>query len=107
VRESRRRDLSEGGGCARHGSHLLERPRVRRRPRRARRRHQARDRRDRRLRAYYLIKTADGAVSISVFDDEAGSEESTAAAAAYVRENLPDYAGSPPQVSSGEVLVTL
>lgn len=58
------------------------------------------------FRAYYLIKTADGAVSISVrrrgrlrgVDGGGGSD---------VRENLPDYAGSPPQVSSGEVLVTL
>ena len=57
--------------------------------------------------AYYLIKTDGGAVTVSVFDDEAGAEASTKAAAAYLRDNLPDAAGTPPQVSSGEVLITI
>ena len=59
------------------------------------------------FRGYYLIKTGDGAVTVSVFDDEAGAEASTKAAAAYLRDNLPDAAGTPPQVSSGEVLITI
>lgn len=57
------------------------------------------------FRAYYLVKTADGAASISVFDDEAGASESTRAAAEWVRENLPEHAGTPPQVTSGEVVI--
>jgi heme-degrading monooxygenase HmoA len=57
------------------------------------------------FRAYYLIKTADGAASISVFDDESGASESTRAAGEWVRENLPEYAGTPPQVTSGEVVI--
>jgi heme-degrading monooxygenase HmoA len=57
------------------------------------------------FRAYYLIKTADGAASISVFDDEAGASESTRAAGEWVRENLSEHAGTPPQVTSGEVVI--
>jgi heme-degrading monooxygenase HmoA len=58
------------------------------------------------FKAYYLIKTADGAASVSVFDDEAGASESTSAAGAWVAENLPEHAGTPPQVSAGEVVIT-
>ena len=57
------------------------------------------------FRAYYLVRTGDGAVSISIFDSEAGADASTAAAAAFIRENLPDVGGSAPQVSSGEVVI--
>ena len=55
--------------------------------------------------AYYLIRTEDGAVSISVYDDEAGANESTRAAASWIGENLPGIAGSAPQVSAGEVVL--
>jgi heme-degrading monooxygenase HmoA len=58
------------------------------------------------FKAYYLIRTADGAASISVFDSEAGVGESTSAAAAWIAENLPDLGGNPPQVSAGEVALT-
>lgn len=57
------------------------------------------------FRAYYLIRTAEGVVSVSVYDSEAGAEESTTVAAAYIQENLPAYAGATPQVASGEVIV--
>jgi hypothetical protein len=53
------------------------------------------------FKAYYLVRTADGAVSISVYDNEAGANESTTAAAKWIRENLPELGGSAPQVSSG------
>jgi heme-degrading monooxygenase HmoA len=57
------------------------------------------------FKSYYLVRTADGAVSISVFENEAGAEESTRAAADWIRENLPDIGGAAPQVSSGEVVI--
>jgi heme-degrading monooxygenase HmoA len=57
------------------------------------------------FKAYYLVRTADGAVSISVYEDEAGAEESTKAAAAWISENLPGVGGVAPQVSSGEVVI--
>ena len=56
------------------------------------------------FRAYYLLRTTDGnAVTISVYDDQAGAEESTREAAAWVAENLADLGLSPPQVTTGEV----
>lgn len=58
--------------------------------------------------AYYLIRSASGgAVSVSVYDDEAGIEESNRVAAEWIRENLPDLEVSPPQVSSGEVAISI
>ena len=58
------------------------------------------------FRAYYLISTDDGStVSVGVFDDQAGAEESTRRAREWLQANLPDMAGTPPQVSSGEVVV--
>ena len=59
------------------------------------------------FRAYYLIRTDDGAASVSVYDDKAGADESTRVAGEWLRENVPDVAGSPPQVSSGEVIINL
>ena len=58
------------------------------------------------FRAYYLIRTSDGATTISVFDDQSGAEESTRAAAAWVAENLGDMGVSPPQVTTGEVALS-
>ena len=56
--------------------------------------------------AYYLVRTADGTVSISVYDNEAGANESTSAAGNWIRENLPGLGGSAPQVSAGEVVIS-
>ncbi len=58
------------------------------------------------FKAYYFVRTADGAVSISVYDDEAGANESTIAAAKWISENLPELGGSTPRVSAGEVVVS-
>jgi hypothetical protein len=40
-----------------------------------------------------------------VFDDESGASESTRAAGEWVRANLPEHAGTPPHVTSGEVVI--
>jgi heme-degrading monooxygenase HmoA len=58
------------------------------------------------FKAYYLVRTVDSTVSISVYDDEAGANESNSAAANWIRENLPDLGGSAPQVSAGEVVIS-
>jgi hypothetical protein len=55
------------------------------------------------FRAYYLVRTGDGAVSVSVYDDQAGAEESTRQAAEWIRDNLSDLSVGQPQVSAGEV----
>ena len=57
------------------------------------------------FKAYYLLKTGDGTTTISVFDDQAGAEESNRAAAAWLAENLPDLSVAPPQVTAGEAVV--
>jgi heme-degrading monooxygenase HmoA len=56
--------------------------------------------------AYYLIKTDRGdAISVSVYDDRSGAEESNRAAAEWIRGNLPTLSVSAPQVSAGEVVI--
>ena len=58
------------------------------------------------FRAYYLIRTDKGdAVSVSVYDDRSGAEESNRQAAEWIRQNLPDLSISAPQVSAGEVAI--
>ena len=59
------------------------------------------------FKAYYLIRTADGAASVSVYENEAGAEASNKAAAAWLGENLPNLAVPAPQVSAGEVVIDL
>ena len=57
--------------------------------------------------AYYAIDAGGGViVSISVFQDQPGSEESTERAADYVRENLASLIPNPPQVMAGEVVAS-
>ncbi|MGW1898197.1 hypothetical protein ACWCQB_12240 [Streptomyces hirsutus] len=57
--------------------------------------------------AYYWIDAGDGVmVSTSVFQDQAGAEESVSKAADFVRENLASLLPNPPQVTSGEVLAS-
>jgi hypothetical protein len=60
------------------------------------------------FRAYYMVRASDGgAISVSVYDDAAGAEASNAAAAGWVRENLPDLASAgPPETTAGEVAVS-
>ncbi len=58
------------------------------------------------FKAYYLVRTTDGTVSISVYENEAGANESTSAAANWISENLPELGGSAPQVSAGEVVIS-
>jgi hypothetical protein len=59
------------------------------------------------FRAYYVIRTDHGAVSISVYDDRSGAEESNRQAADWVRENLSDLSVGPPQITAGEVAISL
>ena len=56
--------------------------------------------------SYYAIRTGNGTTTISVFDDQTGTEASTKAAAAWIAENLPDASFGAPQVTSGEVVLS-
>ncbi|HEV7641928.1 MAG TPA: hypothetical protein VGO39_13760 [Gaiellaceae bacterium] len=55
------------------------------------------------FKAYYLVRTADGAASVSVYESQEGATASDEAASAWVGENLPELNIAPPQVSAGEV----
>lgn len=59
------------------------------------------------FRAYYIVRDGDGVTTFSVFDDEAGADESTRAAAAWIAENLGDLGLAPPEVTSGPVLFSI
>ena len=55
------------------------------------------------FRQYFLVETGEGVISISVFDDQAGAEESTAQAADWVEQNLTGFFTGPPTVTTGTV----
>jgi hypothetical protein len=55
--------------------------------------------------AYYLVKTEDGGISISVFADKRGAEESNRVAAEWIRTNAAGVSASPPEVSAGAVVI--
>lgn len=57
--------------------------------------------------AYHIIDAGDGvAASISIFENQAGAEESTRRAATWVKENLAQFIPNPPQVTAGEARVS-
>ena len=56
--------------------------------------------------AYYLIRSGNDTVSVSVYQDESGAQQSNDAARNWLGENLPDVAPSPPQISAGDVIVS-
>ena len=54
--------------------------------------------------AYYALDAGGGRIaSVSVFDDQAGAEESTRLAADYIRQNMASLFPNPPEVLQGEV----
>jgi hypothetical protein len=52
---------------------------------------------------YVLVETDEGVLSISVFADRAGAEESTARAADWIQQNLTGFYTGPPTVTTGSV----
>jgi hypothetical protein len=57
------------------------------------------------FKAYYVLKLAEGTSTVSLFETQEGSEESSRAAAAWLTENLPDLNVQAPYVTAGEVLL--
>jgi hypothetical protein len=56
--------------------------------------------------AYYIVDGGDGNVaSVSVFEEQAGADESTRRAAEWVADNLAELVEGGPQVLAGEVTV--
>jgi hypothetical protein len=58
------------------------------------------------FKTYYLVRTAEGAVSFSVYEDERGAEESNSAVARWIREHLPAIAGIAPQITGRQVVIS-
>ncbi|MFF5205819.1 hypothetical protein [Streptosporangium sp. NPDC000396] len=57
--------------------------------------------------AYYWVDAGGGVmVSTSVFEDQAGAEESIERAADFVRERLTSLLPNPPQIMAGEVVAS-
>jgi hypothetical protein len=56
------------------------------------------------LHGYYLMRTDEGCASMTVCDDEAGTDESARRAADWLRENAADISGTSPNILSGEVI---
>jgi hypothetical protein len=57
------------------------------------------------FKAYYVLRLAEGTSTVSLFESEEGAEESNRAAAAWLKENLPDMDVQPPYVTAGEVVL--
>ena len=57
--------------------------------------------------AYYFLETEDGIATITITEDEAGTQESMGRAANWVQQNLPDptLLGTP-QVTRGQALIS-
>jgi hypothetical protein len=55
------------------------------------------------FREHFLVETSEGVLSISIFADQAGAEESTALAADWVQQNLADFFAGPPTTTNGIV----
>jgi quinol monooxygenase YgiN len=53
--------------------------------------------------AYYFLETEDGIATITITEDEAGTQESMGRAATWVRQNLPDSNLGAPEVTTGQV----
>ncbi len=58
------------------------------------------------FRAYYALRSGDGTVAtVTVCDDQAGTQESTRRAADWVRQNMTGVSMSPPEVTEGETFL--
>ena len=55
------------------------------------------------LHAYYVIKTTDGAVSLTLCEDKAGVDESNRLEATWLKDKLPTFTNRAPEISTGEV----
>lgn len=57
--------------------------------------------------AYHVVDAGDGVIaSVSIFEDHAEANEMTREAAEWVRENLAELVQGPPEIISGEVVLS-
>ena len=56
---------------------------------------------------YSLIKTADGAISMTVCENRAGAEDSNRVEAAWLKDKHPTFTTRPPEIWTGELRIHL
>jgi hypothetical protein len=54
---------------------------------------------------FYLVRTADGGFSVSVYDDKAGADESIRVARDWIAKNAANISAAAPIVSEGSVIL--
>ena len=59
------------------------------------------------LHAFYLVKTTDGVVSMTVCEDKAGADESNRVEANWLKDKLPAFTNRAPEITTGEVRIQL
>jgi len=57
--------------------------------------------------SYYLMKTGDGAVSVTLCENRSGADESNRVEATWLKDKFPTFASRPPEITIGEVRVEL
>jgi hypothetical protein len=57
--------------------------------------------------SYFLVRTADGGFTVSVYQDKAGTDESIRAARDWIAKNASATGVAPPAVAEGTVLLQL
>ena len=57
--------------------------------------------------AYNLLKTNDGAISMTVCETRAGAEESNRVEATWLKDKLPTFTTRPPEIWTGELRIHL
>ena len=55
--------------------------------------------------AYYAVRTGDELATLTICEDQAGTQESSRRAAEWVRQNVPGAAAAAPEVIEGEVFI--
>ena len=59
------------------------------------------------FKAYYVLRLDEGTSTVSVFENQEGAEESSRAAAGWLRENLAELNVQAPYITAGEVAIGL
>lgn len=57
--------------------------------------------------AYYLLKTNDGAISMTVCESQAGVDESNRVTEAWLKDKLPTFASRVPEITTGVLRIQL
>lgn len=59
------------------------------------------------LRSYTLVRTGDGGISVTVCDDEAGTDASVKIATDWIKANAAGVSAAPPTVAEGAAILAL